>query len=161
MVEPLESQSMDEVEINNNFEVLTGSTKVHTKGTDLNEDATLSDLSVSFSRLAEWVASNIHIIGILRSYMKSDSNFVRRSNYLNEWGKKITYKTPTKRSFEQVKRLLLNHVQARLILSRSNKGAPLKAFLTYGRDVTNAQLGVEEKRTLKDRLLGKKEEQGI
>jgi hypothetical protein len=145
-----------EIEISDNYEILTNAVKVHTKDTDLNEDTTLANLDVSFSKFAQWIAENIHTLGILKSYMKYDYNFIKRSNVISTWGEKEEFETPTNKSYGRVKKLLMNHVQARLILSRSNKGRPLKAFLEYGQErIENNDS--ENKPSIKNRLMGQKQ----
>lgn len=152
--------------IGNEYDVLGNATKVHTKQSQLNEDATLANLDVKFTPLAEWVSRNIHTLHIIESYLRIEEDEVKRFNYVDygckDWGKiRRVLKTPTRANFEKIKKLIMSHVQARLIVSRSVKGAPLKAFLTYNRDTRERDLGMEEKRSVMDRLLNKKQEEDI
>ena len=72
-----------QIDIADQYEVLTNAVKVHTTGTQLNEDATLANLNVKFTPLAEWVSRNVHMIGIIESYMQVNKTMIKRSNYID------------------------------------------------------------------------------
>jgi len=145
-------------EISSGFEVLSSAVRVHDRKHLLDEDTTLANLSAKFPPLAEWVSRNVHTLGILKEFMKVDINITEYSNELKTWGTEKVHKKPFNKEFRRIENLMMNHVKARLITSRAIKGAPLKSFLTYGRDVTDKPL-VEEKQSTRDRLLGRPPEE--
>lgn len=144
---------------NDPLELMGIATKVHTKNLELNEDATLSDLSQKFPKLADYTIKTIEIISVLGSFLRKDDTIIRYSNFIEHWGKPIEYRNPEKKHFEEIKALLMARVNSTLILSRSCRGSPLKAFLTYGRDVGDKQLGIDQKQGIISKILGKKQVQ--
>lgn len=135
------------------LDLMTKAIKVHTKGIDLNEDTTLSNLDSELSRKAKYVMEQVAIAGILRSFFKQDCIIIRYSNKMDEWGTTIEYKDPERKHFEKSKDILLNKVYSLQLLSRGVKGRPLKAFLTYGKG--NEGLEEKEKMGLIDKMMGK------
>lgn len=144
--------------LTNPLDLMSSSIKVYTKETELNEDATLANLSQEFTKMAKYVVGQLEVVSILSSYMKVNRIIIKYDNVWakGKWGKEIKYVNPEKANFEEAKALLMNRVNSMMIVSRSVKGSPLKAFLTYGRDTMNNELGMESKQGFKDKLLGKK-----
>lgn len=138
------------------IEVYAKAIKVHTKETNLNEDATLAKLDAEMPKLARYVTEQTMLINIIKTFLKSDVNILRRSNELKNWGKLIEYVKPEQVEYEACKTLLNNKVHSVLILSRSVKGMPLKSFLTYGREAP--QRLEEHKRSMLDKALGRNKE---
>lgn len=138
------------------IEVYAKAIKVNTKNIDLNEDATLAKLDAEMPKLAKYVTEQMMLITIIKTFLKSNVNIVKHSNLIENWGKEIKYITPENNEFEECKGLLMNKVNSVLILSRSTKGAPLKSFLTYGRE--SPQKLEEHKRSLLDKALGRNNE---
>lgn len=134
------------------LDLMTKAIKVHTEGIDLNEDVTLSNLDNQLSRYAKYVMEQVSIIGVLRGFLKSDVKIIKYSNYLKEWGKPSEVLNPEKKHFSKCRNILLNKVNSILLLSRSVKGQPLKAFLTYGKQIPEKD---EEKLGILARLTGK------
>ncbi len=156
--EDIEEEDSDLME--NPLELMTQAIKVHTFEGELNEDATLSDLSAKVPPIGNFTVEQIVCINLINSYLRVGRDFIIYSNVLGEkWGKEIKIKNPNERHFLEAKKLLMNRVNSLLILSRSVKGSPLKAFLTYGRDLSNKDLGMSEKRSFMDKMLGKKQKE--
>lgn len=148
-------EEKEEQLMNDQLDLLAKAIKVHTTEIDLNEDSTLADLNVEFTRMAKYIIEQMEIIGILKDFLKTNKKIIKYSNSMEEWGKEITYENPEERHYKEAKEILINRVHSMLILSRSVKGKPLKSFLTYGRDVSNKELGIDEKRSMMDKILGK------
>lgn len=142
------------------LDLMTKAIKVHSRDIDLNEDTTLSNLDSQLSRYAKYVMEQVSIIGVLRGFFKTDRNIIRYSNELDNWGGEVKYENPENAHFNKSKQILMNKVNSILLLSRSVKGRPLKAFLTYGRPKEEAE--EKEKGGVISRMLGrekKKEEE--
>lgn len=152
----IKEEDIDEEEglIGDALDLMTKAVKVHSKDIDLNEDATLSNLDSQLSKYAKYVMEQVAIVGVLRSFFKESENVVRYSNVLSEWGKKIVYDKPEEKHFEKSKRILMNKVHSVLLLSRSVKGRPLRAFLTYGKPTEGSE--EDKNKGVLARLLGRK-----
>lgn len=139
------------------LDLMTKAIRVHTRGIDLNEDATLSNLDSQLSRYAKYVMEQVAIVGILRSFFKTRCNIIRYSNRMDSWGKEIKYPNPEDTHFLKSKRILMNKVHSVLLLSRSVKGRPLRAFLTYGK--TDEKPEEKDKVGIISRVLGKEKKE--
>ncbi len=148
--------------LDNPLDLMTQAIKVHSKDGELNEDATLCDLSQTLPAMGKYISEQIVCINLVHSYLYVGRNIVKKTNKLEKGGngfKEEEIDNPNKKYFEDIKRIMMNRSNSLLILSRSVKGSPLKAFLTYGRETTKKELGMEEKRGFVDKLFGRKKEE--
>jgi hypothetical protein len=150
-----ELESTEDTLVSDPLDLMTKAIKVHSENIDLNEDATLSNLDSQLSRYAKYVMEQVAIVGILATFFRTDCKIVRYSNKLDNWGKEVEYLNPENNHFRKSKQILMNKVHSVLLLSRSVKGRPLRAFLEYGKPTgTNPE---KEKLGLIDRVMGRKD----